>query len=121
MPREKSLISLQRRAQEERQKYLDNIEYYLKQIKESAEELDPDSKVIVFGSFVKDNMKIDSDVDVLVITYLAGDTEDRIKVRMAVAGDIGVYSPFEFHIATWEEYTNWYKDLIDESREIKNS
>ena len=118
MPRDTSLITLQQRANEKRQKYIENIDQYLKQIKETVKEADSDSKIIVFGSYVKDKMRIDSDIDVLIITHLAEDTGDRIKIRMAIARNIGIYSPFEFHIATLEEYTNWYSNIIDDYREI---
>jgi len=118
MPRETSLISMQRRAHELRQKYLDDVDHYLKRIKDVVKEVDPDSRVMVFGSYVKDTMRVDSDVDVLIITHLAEDTGDRIKLRVAIAEDIGVYSPFEFHIATMKEYMNWYRKFIDEYREI---
>ncbi|MFP3952302.1 MAG: nucleotidyltransferase domain-containing protein [Candidatus Bathyarchaeia archaeon] len=119
MPRDGvSLIDLQLHAQEERQRYLTNIDHYLDRIKEVTREEDPNSRILVFGSYVKGAMRIDSDVDVLIITHLAEDTEERIKLRVRIAREVGVYSPFEFHIATREEYNSWYKTLIDEHREI---
>ncbi|MFP3950518.1 MAG: nucleotidyltransferase domain-containing protein [Candidatus Bathyarchaeia archaeon] len=115
MPRDGvSLIDLQLHAQEERQRYLDNIDFYLELIKEVTSEEDPDSRVLVFGSYVKGEMRIDSDVDVLIITHLAEDTEERVRLRVRIARGVGIYSPFEFHIATREEYNNWYKNLIEE-------
>ncbi len=120
MHRETSLINLQQRARKERQRYLDNMNHYLNLIKETVTELDPESRVIVFGSYVRNDMRIDSDVDILIITHWAKNTEDRIKMRVRIAKEIGVYSPFEIHIATRKEYENWYKTLIDEYREIKN-
>jgi hypothetical protein len=113
-----SLIDLQLRAQRERKRCLDNIDHYLKLIKKAAREEDPDSRVLVFGSYVRGGMRVDSDVDVLIVTQLAEDTGERIRLRVRIARDIGVYSPFELHIASRGEYNSWYKNLIDDYREI---
>lgn len=94
------------------------MDHYLGLIKEAAREGDPGSRVLVFGSYVKGDTRIDSDVDVLIITRLAEDAVGRARLRVRIARDIGVYSPFEFHIATKEEYTGWYENLIDEYREM---
>jgi hypothetical protein len=86
MPRgEISLFNLEQRAQRERQKYLKNMDYYLRLIKKTAREEDPDSRALVFGSYVKGNMRIDSDVDVLIITHLAEDTMERMRLRVKIA------------------------------------
>jgi predicted nucleotidyltransferase len=37
-------------------------------VKKACIEIDPECRLIVFGSFIKGGMRVDSDVDVLVIT-----------------------------------------------------
>jgi len=53
---------------EERIKILKNAREYVKRIKEiCVNEIDKNCRIILFGSIVRGNYRIDSDVDVLII------------------------------------------------------
>jgi predicted nucleotidyltransferase len=101
-----------------RRKYLEDVMKYLKRIKDVCKTFDPKCRVIVFGSYIRGDMKPDSDIDVLVITDNARDAQYRGKLYVAIARDIGLITPFEIHIITSKEYEDWYKKFIDVQQEI---
>lgn len=113
-----TLIDLQIECAREREKYIRDLEGYLRRIKEVCMRFDPECRLLVFGSFVRGSMRVDSDVDVLVISRCAGNATFRAMLRAAIAGEIGLVTPFEIHIITPEEYEAWYKKFIDVYREI---
>ena len=96
-----------------RRKYIDHAWDYLAKIKEVCRRLDSSCEVLVFGSFVKGNMRPDSDVDVLVITRLAESPLGRGRVFRAIVEELGLESPFELHIVTRDEYEKLYKKFLD--------
>ncbi|BFH74825.1 nucleotidyltransferase domain-containing protein [Sulfurisphaera javensis] len=101
------------REWEKRKYYLLHAREYVKKIKDiCVKEIDPECRVILFGSVARGNFRIDSDVDVLVITKVR-DEIDRARVSQKLHDAIGVREPFEIHIVTKEEYENWYKRFID--------
>jgi len=51
-----------------RRQYIENAWYYLSRMREVCVEIGPDCRIIIFDSFIKGGMRVDSDVDVLVIT-----------------------------------------------------
>jgi len=114
----KTIIDLQLEILKKWRKYYENIDYYLQKIKKIAKEYDSSAKVILFGSIVEGTSRPGSDIDVLIITDLAKNVEDRIELRMKIAEQIGDITPFEFHIITREEYEGWYKRFINKYREI---
>ncbi|WP_338598672.1 nucleotidyltransferase domain-containing protein [Sulfolobus tengchongensis] len=69
--------------------------------------------VILFGSVARGNYRIDSDVDVLVITSKVKDEWDRAKISLILHNAIMVEEPFEIHVATKEEFESWYKRFIN--------
>lgn len=98
--------------------YLDDATEYLRRIKDVCKSFDPSCRLVVFGSYVRGDMKVSSDVDVLVITSKARDSSYRGKLRVAIARNIGLVTPFEIHIITDEEYEKWYKKFMDVFREV---
>ncbi|MFN7106192.1 MAG: HEPN domain-containing protein [Pyrobaculum sp.] len=97
---------------------LGDVETCLKKVKEICRERDPGCRVIVFGSYVRSAMRIDSDIDVLLITDLAQDTLARGQLRAQIAKEVGPAAPLEIHIVTNKEYETWYKKFIDKHMEI---
>jgi predicted nucleotidyltransferase len=99
-------------------KYYENVNHYANKIKALVRKYDPSARVILFGSYVRGNMRPDSDIDVLLITRLASDAKERVRLRIEIKRTIGDLTPFEIHIVTEEEYENWYKKFIDQHIEI---
>ncbi len=113
-----TLIDLEIEYYKTRRIYLENAIGYLRRIKDICRIFDPDCRLIVFGSYVRGNMKPDSDIDVLLITDRANNAQYRGKLRAAIARDIGLVTPFEIHIISSEEYEGWYRKFIDVQQEI---
>ncbi len=99
-------------------KYYENPWRYLRVIKKVARRFDEKARVIVFGSFVRGDMRVDSDIDVLVITELARDAWKIARLRVEIKKEIGEINPFEIHIATPDEFESWYKRFIDSFVEV---
>lgn len=113
-----SLIDLQIEYARRRESYVKNAARHLEKIKEVCRRFDPGCSLIVFGSFARGTLRVDSDVDVLVITEIARRADRRAELRAAIAREIGLVTPFEIHIATPEEYEKWYKRFIDACIEV---
>jgi len=99
-------------------KYLNNVKGYLEKIKEVCKRFDPNCRLMVFGSYARNSMDVESDIDLLLITDNAFDPLWRGKLFAAIAKEIGLVTPFEIHIVTAEEYENWYRKFIDASIEV---
>jgi len=113
-----TLVDLEIEHLKNRMKYLSNIEYYLKKIKEVCRRFDSNCRLMVFGSYARNRMDVESDVDLLLITDNALDPLWRGKLFAAIGREIGLVTPFEIHIITAEEYENWYRKFIDASIEV---
>ncbi|BBG23300.1 hypothetical protein IC006_0584 [Sulfuracidifex tepidarius] len=91
-----------------------NARHYVGLIKEvCVEKVDPQCRVILFGSVARGDFRDDSDVDVLVITDKAKTSWDKVDVQVTIERELGLGDPFEFHVVTREEYEGWYKKFID--------
>ena len=115
----KTLVDLQLEKLIEWRKYRRNPLLYAQKIKNVAQKHDRNAKVILFGSLIKRRQKPDSDIDILVITKLAGKVKERIKLRLEIAAEIGENTPFQIHMATPQEYQNWYRKFIDKYKVIE--
>lgn len=113
-----TLIDLEIEHARARESYIKNAAEYLERIKMICRRYDPSCRLIVFGSFARGSMRVDSDVDVLVITEVARSAGRRAEMRAAIAREIGLVTPFEIHIVTPEEYETWYKRFIDVYLEV---
>ena len=56
-------------------------EYILSSVKERILKIDPDSKIILFGSRARNEAKIDSDWDFLILTHFTLTTELKNRIR----------------------------------------
>ena len=117
MPR-KTFIDLLIENAEKRREYFANFLKYAEKVKEAVKRLDPDARVIIFGSVVRGDVRPDSDIDLLIITRIAENLDKRIKLRIRIMEILGEESPFEPHIITAEEYENWYRRFIDRALEL---
>jgi predicted nucleotidyltransferase len=109
-----TLTEIKRELVEEKEKYFKNYLYWGKKIKEIAKKLlDKDVRVLIFGSVVKGKWGPNSDIDVLVISNKLSKNwiKNRI-IRTKIKKEIGPFSPFQIHLATPEEYKNWYRRFI---------
>lgn len=109
----------------EREEYFKNLKKYLSLIKKRAQKiLGNNTKVILFGSYLTDKFnKALSDIDILVISpkleYDPNDPFKRARILTYIKKGLGSYHLFEIHLATLEEYNNWYKNFIkDKFKEI---
>lgn len=113
-----TLIDLEIEHARVRETYIRNAHSYLRRIRDICRRFDRDCRIIVFGSFARGSMRVDSDIDVLVISCYAGSAAFRASMRAAIAREIGLVTPFEIHVVTPEEYERWYKGFIDLYLEI---
>lgn len=103
---------LKKRA-EKRQRYLDNLSYYHREIEEFFKAKLGEARVRFFGSVLTERFDAESDVDVLVVSQRTPPRHDQRARLIADLGTrIGFASPFEIHLITEEEYEDWYKDFI---------
>lgn len=94
----------------ERRKYFQNYKRYAKLIK-GAVNLE-DVEVIVFGSILKDEYTMASDIDVLIISdNIPKGLNERAKMLCKINDVLGYLHPFELHLVTKKE-SEWYKRLI---------
>ncbi|BCU69979.1 nucleotidyltransferase domain-containing protein [Stygiolobus caldivivus] len=99
---------------EERKGYLKDARRYVRLIKEvCVEKVDPECRVILFGSVARGDYRDDSDIDVLVVTDKAVTVWDKVNIQVVIEGELNIGSPFEFHIVTRKEFEGWYKRFID--------
>jgi len=103
---------------EERIKILKNAREYVKRIKEiCVNKIDKNCRVILFGSIVRGNYRIDSDIDVLIILPKIRDNFERAEIAAKIYSELGIEDPIELHIISEEEYKNWYSKFIDKYEE----
>lgn len=116
----KSLYKLLAERNEANKKYFQNYLAYAKKIKERAQKLLGEARVLVFGSVVRNDYLPNSDIDVLVISSTAPQdlfTSTKIKLELTKDFERGA---FEIHLIRPKEYENWYKNFIkDDFVEIR--
>lgn len=94
----------------ERRKYFQNYKRYAKLIK-GAVNLE-DVEVIVFGSILKDEYTMASDIDILIISdNIPKGLNERAKILCKINDVLGYLHPFELHLVTKKE-SEWYKRII---------
>ncbi len=114
MVREDFLDFLKEESKRDAMYLVDPLKYVAK-IKHIALSEDERARIIVFGSYVRGDMRPNSDIDVLIITCRARDTEFRAKLRTKIGREIGLATPLEIHIVTPEEYEKWYRSFIKDA------
>lgn len=110
----KTLTTILKEIWEEKRKYFENIDFYAKEIKRiSREILGDDVRVLLFGSIVKRDWTPGSDIDVLIISdKLSTNWEENIWIKTKIKSSIDPFSPFQIHLARYEEFEKWYKNFI---------
>jgi len=102
----------------EERKYFENYRDYVKKIKDIAKDEVGDVTVIVFGSVVEGKATPRSDIDVLVISENMPSGERRAILRGKILKEIGLFSPFEIHLANRKEF-EWYKRFLKKYEKIE--
>jgi len=115
MPR--TLVDLLIEKRKKEGKYFRNYLDYCRVIKKEVEGILEDVKVFVFGSILKKN-EIPEDIDILVVSESFADYRKKSETLITLQNKIGSFSPFEFHLATPEEYNNWWRYFLKEKIEI---
>ncbi|BFH72247.1 nucleotidyltransferase domain-containing protein [Sulfurisphaera javensis] len=112
-------IDLLLQDMKEREEVLSHLDKYLSIIKQAVKELDPDAKILLFGSYVRGNFRPDSDIDVLVISDKYGENADlQAKMNAHILMKLNVFGIFEIHVVSRKIYEEWYKRFIDVYKEI---
>ena len=74
-----------------------------------------DARVYVFGSAVEGRYTAASDIDILIVVDgVSRDEADRVKASIYECID----APIELHIASRDEFENWYRRFIDVLEEV---
>ncbi len=107
------LIDLLLESKIEDEKYYKEPLKYARKIKTRAEELLGKVEVYLFGSIVKGNYTIGSDIDILVVAEEVSN-EERGKIRSELLKTVGFFSPFEIHLVNKKIFEVWYKKFIKE-------
>lgn len=115
----KSLYKIIADTNKRAEKYFHNSLFYAKEIKNMLQKSLPDVKVLIFGSAMRGDYQVSSDIDILVISSgipknLFTQAEIKLKIKNQFPD-----APFEIHLITPKEYKNWYKRFIkDEFKEV---
>jgi hypothetical protein len=97
-----------------RKEILSHARDYVREIKRiCVEEIDQECRVILFGSVARGNYRVDSDIDVLIITEKGKTIWDKAQISSKIKEKIGFGDPLELHVVTRKEYEEWYKRFID--------
>jgi predicted nucleotidyltransferase len=99
------------------EKYFKNYLFYAKIIKKIAQQFLGKVKVFVFGSVLRKN-EIPQDIDILIVSPQLETSEQKIKIKLKIQKKLGFSSPFEFHLVSPKEYSQWYRYFIKEKVEI---
>jgi predicted nucleotidyltransferase len=77
-----------------------------------------DVRVFVFGSVIKGTSTPASDIDILIVSNnMPEKNSERAKIKAKIWEKIGIFSPFEIHLANEREF-KWYKIFAKEMEEI---
>ena len=92
------------REANKRRRIFNELDKYLEWVKSEVKSIDPDAEVYLFGSVLRGEHLLSSDIDILVVTELKpGYVISELWRR-------GVKEPFEIHIASREEFRRfWYR------------
>lgn len=106
-----------REVYERRRKYFEQLNEYLKKIKEIVKREIPDAEIYLYGSVVEGRFSIGlSDIDVAIVSDRFKDREKKLEVFGKLIKEF-FDSPFEFHVLTREQW-NFYKKFIKSVKKI---
>jgi predicted nucleotidyltransferase len=92
---------------------LRNYQEVLKQLKILVRGIDPEARIIFFGSVLRGDYTASSDIDIIVIPSVMAFKD---KITLAVWRSLD--APVELHIITKEQFEEWYLRFIDMYKEI---
>jgi predicted nucleotidyltransferase len=97
-----------------RKRFLAEWRERVKRLAQEARRLLGDARVLAFGSAVRGDWCVESDVDVLIVSSkVPSDAIERVKLKMHLKELLGACVPLELHLATPEEFEHWYERFID--------
>jgi predicted nucleotidyltransferase len=102
---------------EREEKYFKNYFKYAEKIKNEAQKLLGEVQVFVFGSILRKE-EIPQDIDILIVSPQLKTQEEKTAIKLRIQEKFGLSSPFEFHFASSEEYSEWYRYFMKEKVEI---
>jgi predicted nucleotidyltransferase len=88
----------------ERRRIFQNLDAYLRRLKELVLKVDPKAELYIFGSVAENRYNYSSDVDVLVVSEV-----DRLKVLEALARE-EFTKVLEVHVRRPED-VSWYRRM----------
>lgn len=92
---------------------LNNFKEVLKKVKNLIKEIDPNSRIVFFGSVLRGDYNACSDIDLIVIP-----SDMALKDKITIAVWKLIDAPVELHIITEEQFQKWYLRFIDEYEEL---
>ena len=110
----RTLVDALKDYQKRRSIYLKRINFFLKLIKNRAKKLlGKNTKVFLFGSYLKGTFKLTSDVDILIVSNkVPEDPYEMTKIKVEIIKDFKPGHPFEIHLTNYKNFNNWYKRFI---------
>jgi predicted nucleotidyltransferase len=87
-----------------RKKIFDNLNFNLKEITANIKNIDREANIYLFGSVLKGNNNMASDIDILIVT------ENKERV-MKYIWDNNYSDPFEFHIRNEKESRAYFQHI----------
>ncbi len=109
-----NLVFERRKKQE---KYFKNYMHWAKLVKKESKRLLGEVKVFIFGSILRKN-ELPRDIDILIISQKLKTAKKKSEIRAEIWKNTGISSPLEIHLATPDEYKDWYKFFIKEKIEV---
>ncbi len=110
-------VELAKRIYERRKKYFENLDLYLKLIKERIKVIFPDAKIYLFGSVVEGRTHPHSDIDVAIVTdNIPKNVRELARIKIKVLEGLE-FSPFELHILSEKEWS-FYRNFVKKFKEV---
>jgi predicted nucleotidyltransferase len=97
-----------------RKRFLAEWREHVERLAQEARRLLGDARVLAFGSVVRGDWCVESDVDVLIVSpRVPSDAVEGVKLKVRLRELLGACIPLELHLAAPEEFEHWYKRFID--------
>lgn len=94
---------------------MDNYRETARQVKDVVDGFWSDARVYVFGSVLEGKHTAMSDIDILIVVDgVSREEATRVKAQVYMT----VEAPLEIHVASSQEFQNWYMRFIDKIEEI---
>ncbi len=101
-----------KRVYEDRRKYFEDLDIYLREIKDIVQRECPDAEIYLFGSVVNGDHSIGlSDIDVAVVSDTFRNRDKKLDVFGKLTKSF-FDSPFEFHVLTHEQW-KFFRNFLE--------